>query len=64
MNEAIKEGREILSRKLTLKSKSNYDRSKLPSNHEDHICGMYCDGQDGINSECAKIRRGDVKTTN
>lgn len=29
----------------------------LPSDHPDHFCNMYCDGQDGSNSECARLRR-------
>lgn len=33
------------------------DSSKLPGWHPDHCCGMYCDGQDGTNSNCAIARR-------
>ena len=32
-------------------------RSQLPSEHPEHIHGMMCDGQDGDNSYCARIRR-------
>lgn len=28
----------------------------LPSEHPDHTCGLHCDGQDGRNSRCARIR--------
>lgn len=31
-------------------------RASLPSEHPDHICGRMCDGQDGSNSECARLR--------
>lgn len=31
--------------------------SKLPSYDPEHVCGLFCDGQDGRNSECAKARR-------
>lgn len=32
-------------------------RSNLPSEHPEHLCGMPCDGQDGSNSYCARLRR-------
>ena len=32
-------------------------QQSLPSEHPDHTCDMYCDGQDGWNSDCARIRR-------
>ena len=35
----------------------NSRRSRLPSAHPDHICGLGCDGQDGQNSYCARLRR-------
>ena len=35
----------------------NSRRSRLPSEHPDHICGLSCDGQDGSNSYCARLRR-------
>lgn len=35
----------------------NRRRSNLPPEHPDHICGMFCDGQDGSNSYCARLRR-------
>lgn len=35
----------------------NSRRSRLPSEHPDHICGLSCDGQDGQNSYCARLRR-------
>ena len=35
----------------------NHRRSSLPSEHPDHICGIMCDGQDGSNSDCARLRR-------
>lgn len=31
-------------------------RTHLPSSHPDHICGIFCDGQDGSNSHCARLR--------
>lgn len=34
----------------------NERRAKLPSEHPDHICGVRCDGQDGMNSRCARLR--------
>lgn len=34
----------------------NYRRSSLPSEHPDHLCGLMCDGQDGSNSYCARLR--------
>ena len=35
----------------------NNRRSNLPSEHPEHMCGMMCDGQDGWNSDCARVRR-------
>lgn len=35
----------------------NSRRSQLPSEHPEHICGLGCDGQDGQNSYCARLRR-------
>ena len=35
----------------------NARRSKLPPEDRDHICGMGCDGQDGSNSYCSRLRR-------
>lgn len=32
-------------------------RARLPPEDPDHICGMMCDGQDGQNSHCARLRR-------
>ena len=32
-------------------------RASLPSEDKEHICGMSCDGQDGSNSYCARLRR-------
>lgn len=32
-------------------------RSKLPGWHPLHICGMFCDGQDGATSQCAHDKR-------
>jgi hypothetical protein len=32
-------------------------RSQLPGFHPRHVCGMFCDGQDGRNSKCAQERR-------
>lgn len=32
-------------------------RSSLPSEHPEHIHGMLCDGQDGMNSYCERLRR-------
>lgn len=34
----------------------NNRRSNLPPEDPEHICGMFCDGQDGGGSDCAKIR--------
>lgn len=34
----------------------NARRSSLPSEHPEHVCGMSCDGQDGANSYCARLR--------
>lgn len=28
----------------------------LPSEHPDHVCDLTCDGQDGSNSQCARLR--------
>ena len=33
------------------------DLSQLPSSDPNHVCGMFCDGQDGSNSNCAMLRR-------
>lgn len=33
------------------------NQSKLPSYDPDHVCGVFCDGQDGRSSECAKAKR-------
>ena len=33
------------------------DLSQLPSSDPNHLCGMFCDGQDGSNSNCAMLRR-------
>lgn len=38
-------------------SSANENSSKLPSTDPKHECGMFCDGQDGYNSECAKAKR-------
>jgi hypothetical protein len=35
----------------------NGRRSQLPSEHPEHIHGMMCDGQDGMNSYCERLRR-------
>lgn len=35
----------------------NHRRSDLPSEHPDHIHGMFCDGQDGATSYCMRLRR-------
>jgi hypothetical protein len=37
------------------------DLSKLPSGDPRHVCGVYCDGQDGRNSKCATERRAAKK---
>lgn len=31
--------------------------SQLPSADPRHVCGMFCDGQDGSNSDCARAKR-------
>jgi len=31
--------------------------SSLPGWHPLHVCGMFCDGQDGASSQCAQERR-------
>ena len=41
----------------TTLSEANYDPSRLPGWHPLHMCGMYCDGQDGQNSSCYKEKR-------
>lgn len=35
----------------------NRRRSLLPSEDPEHIHGMLCDGQDGMNSYCERLRR-------
>lgn len=42
---------------IKAKVEENARRSNLPPEDPDHICGMMCDGQDGSNSDCARIRR-------
>jgi len=32
-------------------------RSRLPGWHPLHCCGVFCDGQDGASSQCAKEKR-------
>lgn len=39
------------------------DPSTIPSDDPAHVCGMYCDGQDGMNSLCAQTRRGEIQVT-
>lgn len=39
------------------------DPSTIPSDDPAHVCGMYCDGQDGMNSLCARTRRGEIQVT-
>jgi len=31
--------------------------SRLPGWHPKHVCGLFCDGQDGSSSQCARERR-------
>ena len=31
--------------------------SLIPSWHDAHVCGFFCDGQDGMFSECAQAKR-------
>jgi hypothetical protein len=31
--------------------------SRIPSWHPQHICGIFCDGQDGASSQCARDKR-------
>ena len=33
------------------------ESSTIPSWHPQHICGIYCDGQDGSSSQCALEKR-------
>lgn len=33
------------------------DKSRIPSENAAHVCGMFCDGQDGSTSDCARRRR-------
>ena len=33
------------------------DRSLIPSWHPMHVCGMFCDGQDGMFSRCQEAKR-------
>lgn len=35
----------------------NSRRSSLPSEDPEHIHGLMCDGQDGWNSYCSRLRR-------
>lgn len=35
----------------------NQRKSSLPSEDPEHIHGMMCDGQDGMNSYCERLRR-------
>lgn len=35
----------------------NNRRTRLPSEHPDHLHGLMCDGQDGMNSYCERLRR-------
>lgn len=37
------------------------DESKYPPEDPRHVCGMFCDGQDGSNSDCARRRRAAVE---
>lgn len=37
-------------------AESSRSRDSLPSEHPDHVCGLMCDGQDGSNSQCARLR--------
>jgi len=32
-------------------------RKDLPSEHPDHTCNMFCDGQDGQTSYCYRLRK-------
>lgn len=34
-----------------------HSASRLPSWHELHVCGIFCDGQDGASSQCARDKR-------
>lgn len=34
----------------------NHRRSSLPSEDPEHVHGMLCDGQDGMNSYCERLR--------
>lgn len=38
-------------------SSKNQDLSRLPSEDPRHVCGMFCDGQDGSNSHCARRKQ-------
>lgn len=41
---------------IEAKIADNRRRSRLPSEHPEHIHGMMCDGQDGQSSHCARLR--------
>lgn len=37
---------------------SKKEPSRYPSTDPRHECGMFCDGQDGYQSDCARAKRG------
>ena len=54
---AFDAGAEALMRELTKDKLTADEPSKLPGSHPQHVCGLYCDGQDGKSSKCAQERR-------
>jgi hypothetical protein len=34
------------------------ERGDYPCWHPEHSCGMFCDGQDGSNSQCSRQKQG------
>jgi len=51
----IKEEDEAARRKIQLAELDR--RTSLPSEHPDHLHGLHCDGQDGCNSYCVRLRK-------
>lgn len=53
--------RDLLSDQWLCVDCAGVERSKLPASDPDHICGVFCDGQDGRSSRCAQERRAGRK---
>lgn len=41
---------------IKAQGEENSRRSNLPMEDPEHICGLFCDGQDGSNSDCCLVR--------